>query len=66
MSNNQWLGDEPQVSVGGLLEQESNFSEVAQFEDMSQDLWQGCGANKVQRGYRSTKAKDHKGFYPIL
>ena len=27
-SSNQWLGDEPQVSVGGLLEQERSFLEV--------------------------------------
>ena len=25
MHSNQWLGDEPQVSIGGLLEQESSF-----------------------------------------
>ena len=34
-SSSQWLGDEPQVSVGGLLEQESSFPEAAQFKDNS-------------------------------
>ena len=38
MRSNQWLGDEPQVSVGILLERERSFLKVAQFEDKSQDL----------------------------
>ena len=29
--SDRWLEDKPQVSVGGLLEQESNFLEVVQF-----------------------------------
>lgn len=28
------------------------------FEDMSQDLWWGCKADKAQRGYHSTKVED--------
>ena len=64
--NNEWLGDEPQVSVGGLLEQESNFLEATQFEDKSQDLQWGCGANRAWRGYHSIKTEDQKGLGPIL
>ena len=65
-NNSQWLGDKPQVSVGGMLEKESSFLKVVQFEDKSQDLRRGCGANRAQCGYHSTKIEDQKGFYPIL
>ena len=64
-SNSQWLGDEPQVSVGGQLEQESNFLEAVQFEENSQDLQQGCGADRTWHGYHSAKTKDQKGFSPL-
>ena len=64
--SNQWLRDEPQVSVGGLLDQENGFPKATQLEDKSQDLRQGCGADRAWRGYHSTKTKDQKGFYPIL
>ena len=61
-SSSQWLGDEPQVSVGGLLEQESSFPEAAQFKDNSQDLRRGCGADKTWRGYHSVKIEDQNGL----
>jgi len=31
MCNNKWLGDEPQVSVGGRLEQDNNFYKLRSF-----------------------------------
>ena len=47
-----------------LLEKKSSFMEVAQFEELSQDLWRGCGANKTRRGYHSAETEDQKGFFP--
>ena len=64
-SSSQWLGDEPQVSVGGLLEQESSFPEAAQFEDNSQDLRRGCRADRTWRGYHSAETEDQNGFSPV-
>ena len=47
-----------------VLEQESSFPEVVQFEDMSQDLRRGCGTDEEQHGYHSVKTKDKRGFTP--
>ena len=53
----KWLKDKPQVSVGGLLEQESNFSEDAQFWGHVLDLRQDCGVDKAQRGYHRAEVE---------
>ena len=64
--NNQWLRDEPQVSVGGLLEWEIYLWKLRSLKERSQDLRQSCGADRARRGYHSTKTEDQKVFYPIL
>ena len=54
------------MSVGSLLEQESTFQKATQFEDNSQGLWRGCGANRTWRSYHSVEAEDKRGFTPFL
>ena len=44
--------------LGACWSKKVAYRKLCSFEDVSQDLRQGCGVDKVQRSYHNAEAKD--------